>query len=76
MIDLTNKRVVVTGSEGFFGSFIVRNLIKRGADVVAVPSNNIDLTNIDQTINFFIKKSPDYCIHAAGFNGGIQYNLN
>jgi GDP-L-fucose synthase len=76
MIDLQYKKVIVTGSEGFFGSYIFRNLTKRGVNAVAVPSGTVDLTNIDQTINFFINQNADYCIHAAGFNGGISYNID
>ena len=43
MIDLTDKRIVLTGGEGFFGSFIYRALASRKTNVVVVPHSKLDL---------------------------------
>jgi GDP-L-fucose synthase len=75
MIDLKDKRVVLTGGEGFFGSFIYRTLSARGAKTIVVPHSKLDLMNLENVLDFFAEAEPDYCIHCAGYNGGIQFNL-
>ena len=75
MIDLSGKTVVLTGSEGFFGSHIYRSLLDKGANIVSVPHSKLDLMALQNVIDFFVNVEPDYCIHCAGYNGGIQFNL-
>jgi nucleoside-diphosphate-sugar epimerase len=75
MIDLTDKIIVLTGGEGFFGSFIYRALMSRKAKVVVVPHSKLDLMILQDVVDFFVEAEPDYCIHCAGYNGGIQFNI-
>ncbi|MGB7873229.1 MAG: GDP-L-fucose synthase [Anaerolineales bacterium] len=42
------KRVIVTGGAGFLGSFVIQDLVKRGATDILIPRvENYDLTNRD-----------------------------
>lgn len=74
MIDLKNKRVMVTGGESMNGSAISEVLEKRGAVVDRVPHNDCDLMDEKQTEVRIRAFRPDYVIHAAGFNGGLNFN--
>ncbi len=75
MIDLKGKKVILTGGEGFFGSHIYNTLSDRGANVTIVPHSKLNLLILQDVIDFFAAVEPDYCIHCAGYNGGIQFNI-
>ena len=75
MINLSGKRVILTGGEGFFGSHIYRSLLDRGANVISVAHDRLDLMLLQNVIEYYTSVEPDYCIHCAGYNGGIQFNL-
>ncbi len=74
-IDLKNKKVIVTGGAGFFGSYIVEELAKSGASDVFVPRksqyNLIEKADVEQLLK---DHKPDYIVHAAGSVGGIGAN--
>lgn len=74
MINLKNKNVLVTGGRGFLGSHVVDLLHKREAWATSTPRSMFDLTNYDRTKELFHWCSPDYVIHCAGYNGGIEFN--
>lgn len=74
MIDLKDKRVLVTGSNSMIGRAITTSLNDRGAFVWSVFHEDIDLLNLHQTHHAFQISEPDYVIHAAGWNGGIEWN--
>ena len=74
MIDLEGSKALVTGGTGFFGRGICKALETRGAEVIAVNSDTVNLLDIEETILFLESTKPDYCIHAAGYNGGIEFN--
>jgi len=75
MMDLTNKRIVVTGGGGFLGSHIVEQLHARGCDKVFVArSREYDLTEAVSVRRLFEKHDPQVLIHAAAVVGGIGAN--
>lgn len=70
-----NKRVVVTGGAGFFGSFVVDGLHRRGATDVIVPrSREYDLTDRGAVRRLLEAAKPDVVFHLAARVGGIGAN--
>jgi len=71
-----NKKVLVTGGAGFFGSFIVNKLIKeRGVkpENIRVPrSKEMDLIKWENCVKAVVDM--DIVIHLAGKVGGIGFN--
>ena len=74
MIDLTNKIVVITGGEGFLGRAVSKVIRERGAIPKILRHKEVNLLNLNETIKFFLEAGADYCIHCAGYNGGIEFN--
>jgi GDP-L-fucose synthase len=69
------KRVVVTGGNGFLGSYVVRALGKHGwGDVHAPTSRDYDLRNFEDTLRLYKDLRPDVVIHLAATVGGIGAN--
>lgn len=73
-LDLNGARVMVTGGTSMIGSNICNELERLGAIVDNVPHKSCDLTSIHSVVWRFSKFLPDYVIHAAGYNGGIEWN--
>lgn len=70
-----NKRVLVTGGAGFFGSFVVDRLRVVGAEQIIVPrSRDYDLVDRTATHRLFAETTPDIVFHLAGKVGGIGAN--
>ena len=70
-----NKRVLVTGGAGFFGSFVVDRLRAVGAEQIIVPrSRDYDLVDRTATHRLFAETTPDIVFHLAGKVGGIGAN--
>src|ERR1039457_4413950 len=75
MIDLTDKKVVVTGGGGFLGSHIVEELRRTGcADPFVVRARYFDLTSSEAVDSLIRDTRPDVLIHAAAVVGGIGAN--
>ncbi len=74
MINLENKKVLLTGAGSLINRPIARRLKQRGAIVHEVFHRDCDLLNKAKVDEVFWKNPPDFCIHGAGFNGGIEYN--
>jgi GDP-L-fucose synthase len=75
MIDLTSKRVLVTGGAGFFGQHIVSELHQRGCREVSAPTSiEYDLRVKEQIDTVLQKTVPDIIIHCAAHCGGIGLN--
>tara|TARA_R110002050_G_scaffold129291_1_gene250815 strand:+ start:51 stop:989 length:939 start_codon:yes stop_codon:yes gene_type:complete len=74
MTELKNKKVIVTGASSMIGRAVVKKLRERGAHVYELLHRDCDLLNFKETIRVFEKYNPDYCIHAAGYNGNINFN--
>ncbi len=74
-IDLSTSRVLVTGGSGFVGTAVLRQLDAIGAaHVIAPPSSEYDLTQLDAVEAMFADLEPDVVIHLAARVGGIGAN--
>ena len=70
-----DQRVVVTGGNGFLGSFIVEKLQDKGCRVICAPtSSECNLLNLDEISSLLHHVMPTKVIHAAGRVGGIGAN--
>src|SRR5574337_784953 len=74
-MDLSKKRVVVTGGAGFLGSFVVERLKKRGCRNIFSPrSAEYNLVDRDACKRLYKDSKPDIVIHLAAKVGGIGAN--
>jgi GDP-L-fucose synthase len=70
-----DKRVVVTGGDGFLGSFVVEKLRARGCQNVFVPrSKDYDLRDGEAITRLYEESQPHLVIHLAAVVGGIGAN--
>ena len=75
MIDLKNKKIVVTGGRGFLGSHLMERFNKAGCrDVFVVKSSEYDLTRAEAIERLFAEHKPEVLIHMAAVVGGIGAN--
>ncbi|HEY6271278.1 MAG TPA: GDP-L-fucose synthase [Terriglobales bacterium] len=75
MLDITGKRVVVTGGAGFLGRAVVASLQSRGCGAVFAPrKREYDFTDRANTRRLFQDLHPDIVMHLAGVVGGIGAN--
>ncbi len=80
MLQLKDKLIGVTGGTGFLGKHICELLRWHGADVIALSHHRrggeqVNLLNTTSVWNTFGRHQFDYVIHAAGYNGGIAFNM-
>jgi len=74
-LDLSSKRILVTGGAGFLGSYIVERLARAGAREIAAPRRrDYDLTRAEAVERLFREYRPQVVIHAAATVGGIGAN--
>jgi GDP-L-fucose synthase len=74
-IDLTSKRIVVTGGAGFLGTAVVAALRARGCTNIIVPRKaDYDLTHESAIDRLFTSARPEILIHLAAVVGGIGAN--
>ena len=74
-LDLTEKRILVTGGAGFLGRQVLDRLVKAGAnpDKITVPrSRDYDLCTMEACQQ--VVKNQDIIIHLAAHVGGIGLN--
>src|SRR5262245_14681845 len=70
-----NRRVTVTGGNGFLGSFVVERLRAAGCKEIFVPrSREYDLREKSPAEKLFRDARPDIFIHLAAVVGGIGAN--
>ncbi|MEK7502032.1 MAG: GDP-L-fucose synthase [Patescibacteria group bacterium] len=72
-LDLSKKKIVVTGASGFLGLHLTRKLREKGVKNLFTPSSNeYDLRKVEACKQ--VVKGMDLVIHLAGFVGGIGLN--
>lgn len=75
MLDLSKKRICVTGGAGFLGSFVVEQLRAKGATNIFVPRRrDYDLTSTIGIEQLFADARPEIFFHLAAVVGGIGAN--
>ncbi len=77
MLDLTQKKIAITGGAGFLGSAVVRRLRQRGCpepNVVVVRQGEFDLTREADVERLFAVHRPQVVVHLAAVVGGIGAN--
>src|SRR6266550_6122413 len=71
----SKRRVVVTGGRGFLGSYVVDNLLQRGAKHVLAPTKKeYDLRLGEAVRKMYDDMKPDIVIHLAAIVRGIGAN--
>jgi GDP-L-fucose synthase len=75
-MDLTTKRIVVTGGKGFLGSVIRRKLSERGCgEVLVADLPEYDLVTESGAARVYEELRPDVVVHLAAQVGGIGANM-
>src|SRR3990167_10775839 len=74
MIDLSGKKVLITGPQSMVGRAVVKSLRKRGAIIQGAFHEDIDLMNYQAIKDLIEDLKSEYCIHLAGYNGNIAFN--
>ena len=75
-MDLRDKRISVTGGEGFLGRHLMAVLEGRGCRrAQVVPQASYDLTRPDEVVRFYRDQKPEVVIHLAAVVGGIGANM-
>lgn len=76
-----SNSVLLTGSTSMIGKFTYSALEDRGYHILAPDRDTLDLLDVEQVKNYighlydpFLGPQPKYCIHLAGWNGGIEWN--
>jgi GDP-L-fucose synthase len=69
------RRVVLSGGNGFLGSFVVEKLRAAGCQEISTPrSRDYDLREKSEALRLFNDAQPDIFIHLAAVVGGIGAN--
>ena len=71
-------RIIVLGSNGFFGRSIADKLKKNKNNKIFLvsKSKNIDLVDLNKIEKFYLKTKPDLIINSAGYGGSIHHIAN
>ncbi|HBA61039.1 MAG TPA: GDP-fucose synthetase [Elusimicrobia bacterium] len=75
MIDISKKKVMLTGGAGFLGSFVTEKLKARGCKDIFIPTEQeFDLVKSADVKRAFALSKPEVVIHLAAKVGGIGAN--
>ena len=75
MINLKDKKIIVTGGAGFLGKFVVKHLEDKGCKNIFVPLiEEYDLRDIKDMKQMYEDAKADIVIHLAAVVGGIGAN--
>lgn len=75
MLDLSGKRILVTGGAGFLGMHVANTLRRRGCEGIIVPRRaQFDLTSEPNVQRLYRDARPEIVIHLAATVGGIGAN--
>jgi len=75
MINLKNRRILVTGGNGFLGTFVVKKLRKLGCRNIFIPHiEDYDLVHMGAVKRVYQDAKPHIVIHLAAVVGGIGAN--
>ena len=75
MIDLSKKRILITGGTGFFGRHIAEAFKARGClSISQIGSDSVDLRHQESVSKFLTMHNPNIIIHCAAHCGGIGLN--
>ncbi|MDP3997090.1 MAG: GDP-L-fucose synthase [bacterium] len=74
-IDLSKKKIMVTGGGGFLGSYVVDKLKAMGVNDIFVPrKKDYDLVDLSDVRKAYNDSNPDIVLHLAAVVGGIGAN--
>jgi len=75
MIELKDKKIIVTGGAGFLGKFVTQKLKEKNCKDIFIPLiEKYDLRNIDAIKKMYADAKGDIVIHLAAVVGGIGAN--
>ena len=70
-----DSKIYIAGHTGLVGSAILRNLQNNGFEnLIYQSSKELDLTDYNQTLEYFQKEKPEYVFLSAAKVGGILAN--